>query len=196
MKKLISLISCALMILSLSLVASAAGVSTYGQDILNLLKAPIYVDSVGQKLMVPTAYVNQAENYLLTHDITKEQHDQIITEINKEYALVLSKKDEIILSGGSFNLKNLDTATKNEILQIGKDAANVVNLNLVYDGVNIVITEKADSTKVVFSNSPIIKNTGKSDVNYGFILITIFSGLIATAFVYSLKNNLFSKIEG
>ncbi len=142
---------------------------------------------------IPDEYINQAKNYFLTIDVTKNQADDIIKEVQK----AIDELKATTLPTQEFDMKALPYEVKEDILKAGQDACNVVGLNLAYN----VATAKVEITKpavgggaptVVFNDEPVIKTTG-ADVNASAIVITFASlaALVAAVAFVSKKVKLF-----
>lgn len=147
------------MTMTLSVCAAPAGLNENEQRIMDLIRSK--QDLAGRTYIVPVSYANQAENFFLQIDTTKEQADEIIGFIEQGIEKLKLRQEVIRAAGGDvFNLRGLAYADKKDILMYGQKACAVVGLNLIFDGTNVVITDANDSSKVYFSDAPIIKVTG------------------------------------
>lgn len=196
MKKITTIMTSMIMAVVLAVSVSAAGINSYEQSILDLLKTKVDLGS-GQTYSIPANYIVQAENYFQQADVTKEQADTINGYINEGINLLKSRSSVITAKGGVFHLKDLTAEDKTTILNLGKKACETVGLKLTYDGKNVVITDANDSSKVYFSNSPIIKVTGEegNSVHAGAAAAGVAAVVVlavAGVYAYSRKNKLFA----
>ena len=77
MKRIIAvLLSLMLILIPMSITASAAAINDDEQRIIDCLSQKAEIN--GKKFIVPKNYVTQAENFLKTIDATKAQADEII----------------------------------------------------------------------------------------------------------------------
>lgn len=186
MKKIIAvLLALILLLIPMSLTASATAINADEQRIIDCLSQKATINDV--EFNIPKNYVTQAENYLKTVDVTTEQADEIIAYLEQAIEII---KDSHIKS--TTDLDVLSYADKKEILDCGKKAALVVGAVLVYDGDHIVITNEAG--EIVFNDDPIVKTTG---ANVDFTSIAVSAGvvvlLLAASFVVARKKGLFVK---
>lgn len=186
MKKLtVILLAITLLLIPMSVSVSAAGeLNSFEQSIIDSLKAEI---KNGDKIIkVPVEYINQAENFLKTIDVTESQSETIINYIN------LTKKhiEEAELTKTT-DLKTLPVEIKRDILNNGKKAAEAVGAVLTYDGENLTVVHNGTP---VFDDAPIIKVTG-SNANFTSSLLLILGSVAAlvAAFVVALKKGLLVK---
>lgn len=194
MKKIIAvLFAVVLMLVPFAVTAGAAGaLSADEQRIIDFLSDEYKIGKTNYH--IPDEYVNQAKNYFLTIDVTKEQADKIITEVQK----AVDELKATVLPEEEFNIKVLPQNVKEDILNAGKEACDVVDLDLVYNAA----TSKVEITKaaatpgaadtVVFNDEPVIKTTG-ADVNASAIILTVSAlvALVAVSVVISKKVKLF-----
>ncbi len=119
-------------------------------------------------------YVTQAEAYLNSVTVTSTQADQIIAYIDSVNATV----------GNKTKLSELTSTQKQSILNDFTAAGVVMNLTVVYETGNIVITDAEDREvfNVTYPTANLIKQTG---FDYSIILVGLgFLALaIASAFV-------------
>lgn len=186
MKKLAAIVlALALLIVPMSISASAAGaINEYEQAVLDSLDENVKVNDITFHL--PDEYINQAENFLKTIDMTKEQSEEILAKIADGKEIVVASD---ITS--TSDLKVLPTADKQKILDLGKAAAAAVDAVLTYDGENVKVTY--DDT-VIFEDAPIIKVTG-AETDYTAVVISVACviAVLAAAFAVAQKKGLFVK---
>jgi hypothetical protein len=81
MKKLSAIFVALLLVAATAMTAFAAGINENEQKVLDAIKGSVKIKGV--EMVWPDAYVNQAENYFNTIDMTSEQADKIIAVINE-----------------------------------------------------------------------------------------------------------------
>ena len=158
MKK-ISAIIVALLIVAISAVtAFAAGINDNEQKVLDELKTS--VEMQGVEMNWPAAYVNQAENYFYTIDMTSDQAEQII-------AVIRSGKTQLE-STGAKNIAECTAEQKKELMSSLTKVMEPVNGTASFDNVSGEVALKSESGEVIFKAVPtlVAKDGGKSvDVN-------------------------------
>lgn len=158
MKK-ISAIIVALLIVAISAVtAFAAGINDNEQKVLDELKTS--VEMQGVEMNWPAAYVNQAENYFNTIDMTSDQAEQII-------AVIRSGKTQLE-STGAQNIAECTAEQKKELMSSLTKVMEPVNGTASFDNVSGEVALKSESGEVIFKAVPtlVAKDGGKSvDVN-------------------------------
>ena len=186
MKRIIAvLLSLMLILIPMSITASAAAINDDEQRIIDCLSQKAEIN--GKKFIVPKNYVTQAENFLKTIDATKAQADEIIACVEETIKILKASK----LTKTS-DLKVLPYEDKAQILALGKQAAAAVGGVLVYDGELVIVTNAEGET--VFSDAPIVKTTG-AQLDYtsvaAFAAVVVL--VLATSFVVARKKGLFVK---
>ena len=188
MKKILAIIlAIIVLVVPMTVCVSAAGdINADEQRIITELKKEIKIGT--KTFVVPKEYVNQAQNYFKTIDVTKTQADEIIGYINRGVG-ILQTSNKITTTT---DLKVLVKADKEEILELGKMAVAVTGGVLTYNGSTVNIKNAAGQT--VFDSAPIVKQTG-TDVDFTAISIAAVAivTLLGAAFIVSKKNGLFVK---
>ena len=158
MKKL-SAIFVALLLVAVSAVSAfAAGINDNEQKFLDELKTSVKMQ--GTEVYLPEAYVNQAENFFNTIDMTADQADQIL-------AVIKTGKTQLEATGAK-NIGDCTTAQKKELMTTVRNVMAPVNGTASYDKTTGEITLKSESGEVIFKAVPTLVekggNSGK-DVN-------------------------------
>lgn len=186
MKKIIAtLLAFVLLLVPMSLTASAVAINADEQRILDCLYQKATFNNA--TFIIPVNYVKQAENYFKTIDATKEQADKAISYI--EAAAKIVKESDIKTTA---DLKVLPYPDKKAVLENGQKAAAAVGATLVYVGDHVVITNAEGVT--VFDDNPIIKVTGP-EVDFTSVAVsaTVVLLVLAAAFVVARKKGLITK---
>jgi LPXTG-motif cell wall-anchored protein len=158
MKKL-SAIFVALLLVAVSAVSAfAAGINDNEQKVLDELKTSVKMQ--GTEMYLPEAYVNQAENFFNTIDMTEDQADKVLSVIK-------SGKTQLEATGAK-NIADCTTAQKKELMTTLKNVMAPVNGTASYDKTTGEITLKSESGEVIFKAVPTLVEKGSSkgeDVN-------------------------------
>ena len=158
MKRTLKFISIGLLSAAVAAAASmsvfAAGINTAEQKILDELNTT--VDMEGNMKTLPTNYINQAENYFNTIEITDAQANEIISKIEETKTFLTNT--------GAVNYDSLTDAQIDEFISKCNDIVSVINLKLFYDKATRTVTIVDADGKTVFSASNVGYNgTGSND---------------------------------
>lgn len=154
MKKILKVLSVGLLsaavALSASSVAFAAGINEAEQKILDELHTTVTMNGVEKTL--PADYINQAENYFNTVDITEEEANQVISGIEdaKTY----------LTSTGASSFSALSTEQVDTFVSKCQSAVAPVNLTLSY-------TKSNKNVSIVDSNGSTVFTATVSSVTGG-----------------------------
>ncbi|MER2080258.1 MAG: LPXTG cell wall anchor domain-containing protein [Ruminococcus sp.] len=158
MKKVVSIFA-ALLLVAISVVSAfAADVNANEKKVLDELKTSVKMQ--GTDMYLPDAFVNQAENYFNTIDMTAEQADKILEVIK-------FGKSQLEATGAK-NIADCTTAQKKELMATLVKVMAPVNGTASYDKATGEITLKSEKGEVIFKAVPtlVAKGGGKSvDVN-------------------------------
>ena len=190
MKKLSAILVALVLVAATAVTAFAAGINSSEQAVLDELKTSVTMK--GGEMVIPTEYVNQAENYFNTIDVTAEEKDQML-------AIIKDGKSFLEKSGAS-NIKDLTFDQKKELLAYGEKVVAIIDMTMSYDKVTRKLTIYDPVGNVAFSAVPHLTSDGKVDENpikttgadsnsFGFIALgaTAFL-LVAGGAVYLLKS--------
>ena len=158
MKKLSAIIVALLLVAVSAVSAFAAGINDNEQKVLDELKTSVKMQ--GKDMYWPDAFVNQAENFVNTIDMTADQADQIL-------AVIKTGKTQLEATGAK-NIGDCTTAQKKELMTTVRNVMAPVNGTASYDKTTGEITLKSESGEVIFKAVPTLVekggNSGK-DVN-------------------------------
>lgn len=188
MKKIVAMFVCLIIVFSCVIVTPAAGLNKYEKEIMNSLKVKIVAK--GNVYSFPKSYLNQAENFFLTINVTKAQRDKIIPLIKSSFALVNKNKNQIIYGKGTKSISMMSERVKTTLLNNAVKIGMVLGLNVAYNCVELVVTRKGTNT-IVFYDKPIIKVTG-AEPNNLTVPITMMGAMMtltALAFVLMKKRS-------
>lgn len=178
MKKVISVVLCALVLIAALVVpVSAATINAPEKKIVDRISTGIELNDA--RITVPAAYVKSMENFFLSIEMTEEQGQQINGYLDKIQAVLEKNEKRIIVSGELVisNLKRLSYPDKKEMLDNAQKACEQVGLIFTFDSTteNVVIKDK--DGKVWFDDAPIIKKTDREESSHAML----YTGLILAA---------------
>lgn len=121
--------------------ASAAGINAAEQSILDELNTTVTMQGVEKN--IPASYINQAENYFNTIEVTDEQAAEIVAGIEdaKSY----------LEQTGAANFKSLTSAQVDTFVSKCQSTVSVIGLTLSFDKSTGAISLTDSSNNVVFS---------------------------------------------
>ena len=119
MKKLSAIFVALLLVAATAITAFAAGINSSEQAVLDELKTSVAMK--GGEMVIPTEYVNQAENYFNTIEMTEAQSKDIIA--------VIKDGKNFLANSGASNISGLTFAQKQELLAYGQKAVAVLGEN-------------------------------------------------------------------
>ncbi len=198
MKKIMAIVLAVALMFALCLTANAAtGLNDFEKEILSTLKNQEVTGENGWKFKIPDEYITAAENYFNTIDITEAQKDKILGYIQEGAKVVKAEGDKNEFSGTTYNLKNMSTEAKKQVLDLAQKACAEVELTLTYSPTEdkIIIKDKAGVT--AFENTPIVKTTGEdfaatSTIAIAVVSIAVLCG-VTVLFAVSKKKGLLVK---
>ena len=158
MKKISAVIAALLIVVISAVTAFAAGINDNEQKVLDELKTS--VEMQGMEMYWPRTYVNQAENYFNTIDMTADQAEQII-------AVIRSGKNQLE-STGAKNIAECTAEQKKELMSTLTKVMEPVNGTASFDNISGEVALKAENGEVIFKAVPtlISKDGAKSvDIN-------------------------------
>lgn len=142
MKKFISLALVLLLAVATAVpVFAAGGINENEQRVLDVLSQTVRIGDTD--FIIPVDYVNQAENYFNTIDMTAAQADEIIGHVNdgKQY----------FLNTGATDFKGLTYEDKLQIISYGQAAVAVLGMTLTADFADNTVTIVDGDGNVAFS---------------------------------------------
>ena len=184
MKKLSAIFVALLLVAATAITAFAAGINSSEQAVLDKLNVTVTMQ--GNQMRISQEFVNQAENYFNTIEMTEQESKDIIA--------VLDEGNKYLENSGAADFKSLSYDQKQVLLGYGQKAVGVIGMSMSYDSTTRTITVTDPKGNVAFSVSEanylvpaggsssgssgsssssgsVIKTTG-ADVNYfGFIAL-------------------------
>lgn len=179
MKKLSAMLVAFILVAATAFTAFAAGINDSEQAVLNELKTSVKMN--GSEMVIPSEFVNQAENYFNTIDMTADESSQIVA--------VLKKGESFLENSGASNIADLTFAQKQTLLSYGKEVVGVLDMTMSYDTSSKKLTIYGKDGKVAFSAVPTLPTLTKAgSVQDNSVIKTTgaeadFSGVIAVSAV-------------
>ncbi len=190
MKNFLKFICVCVLVVLVSAVSVSAegGINAHEQAILEKVQG-VY-SAGGKRYSVPVEYFNQARNFFLTVDVTKDQSEKILGYIDEGLKVLDGQVPK--LGPSVAGLESFDAAAKIEIAELAKKAGAVLDLKIVYSDEHVTITDSSGRT--VFSGDAIIKITGvkKRHLIFGAVSFTLIAATYVTcifAFRKAKENN-------
>ena len=157
MKKISKVLSSALLATAVAVTAtvgaSAAGINAAEQKILDELHTTVSLNGVTKS--IPASYINQAENYFNTVDITDEQATQVVAGIEDSKAYIEST--------GVAHMKDLSSDQIDTLVGKVNAALSPVSLTLQYTKSTGAVSIVDASGNVVFSTTAAAVSGGSSN---------------------------------
>lgn len=158
MKKISAVIAALLFAAISAVTAFAAGINGNEQKVLDELKTS--VEMQGVEMYWPEAFVNQAENYFNTIDMTADQADQIIS--------VIRSGKTLLEATGAKNIADCSASQKRELMTTLTDVVAPVKGTASYNTTTGEVTLKSGSGEVIFKAVPTLVEKGSTkgkDIN-------------------------------
>lgn len=168
MKKIVSLVIAIALVFACVVSANAAtGITADEQKIIDALSKKITMAS-GSVTKLPDNYINQVEDYLTKADVSAADVDKILAEIDAAA--------EVLEKSTAPTFEKLDVASKKAIIEEAKDAAAVIDAELIVkkgdkaNNYNVSMKFDEDSTvpgytandtvDIAVNGNAIVKQTG------------------------------------
>ena len=151
MKKLSAMLVALILVAATAFTAFAAGINDSEQAVLDELKTSVKMN--GSEMVIPSEFVNQAENYFNTIDMTADESSQILA--------VLKKGESFLENSGASNIADLTFAQKQTLLAYGKEGVGVLGMTMSYDTSSKTLTIYDANGKVAFSAVPTLSKVGQ-----------------------------------
>jgi hypothetical protein len=152
MKKFTAIL-CALVLVAMTAVtAFAAGINDSEQAVIDALGKEITMKN--GSMVIPSDFVNQAENYFNTIEMTADESSKIIA--------LLEETGKYMTSTGAENIGDMTTAQKKELLSYGQKIVGVLDMTMTYDQSSKILYIYAPDGKVAFQAVPTLTTKSSS----------------------------------
>jgi hypothetical protein len=180
MKKLSAILIAMIMVAATAVTAFAAGINEHEQAVLDELRTSVTM--ADGEMVIPEEYVNQAENYYNTIDMTAEESKAIIA--------ILEEGEAFMEKSGAENIKDLTFAQKKELLAYGERVVGVIGMTMSYDKPSKVLTIYAPNGDVAFSAVPYLTKKGQIADNGVITVLKINTKAIKRTLIFLAKDDL------
>lgn len=160
---------------------AADGITADEQKVLDNLKSGVVVE--GTTVNVPAEYINQAESYMKTNDVTTEQVAAINSEIDSVKQVM---KDNKIKS-----IADIKGSVASDVFAHAQKAAGVVGVTLKVNADKTVTVSDKDGKVIFTADKGVIKNTG-DDYSMMFVMTGAFALILVGAGVVASKKGYFA----
>ena len=150
MKKLSAILISVVLAAASAVSAFAAGINSSEQAVLDELSKGVSMsDGV---MYIPDEYINQAESYFNTIDMTEEESEEIIA--------VIKQGESFLESSGASNIRDLTFEQKEVLLGYGEKAVAVLGMSMSYDFSAKILTIYGADGEVAFNAAPTLTKDG------------------------------------
>ncbi len=169
MKKLISLIAVILIVCVSFTAVYAAGINSSEASVLGNMRTP--ANMKGNSVYVPSSYINQAESYFNTIDMTSAQAGKINS--------IIGQARSFLAGTGKSSIKELNASERKTLMNYASAAAGVLNLSAAAgsDTKNIKIIS-GNGSAVVDDSTNVIKKTGAEQSALPYIGVSVLACLL------------------
>ena len=123
MKKLSAILIALVLVAATAVTAFAAGINSSEQAVLDKLNGTVTMQ--GNQMRISQEFVNQAENYFNTIEMTEQESKDIIA--------VLDEGNNYLANSGAADFKSLSYDQKQVLLGYGQKAVGVIGMSMSYD---------------------------------------------------------------
>jgi hypothetical protein len=144
MKKITSIFVALMLVAVTAVTAFAAGINSSEQAVLDELNTTISMQ--GSDMRIPTEFVNQAESYFNTIELTADESSQIIA--------IIKEGESFLSNSGAANIADLSYEQKQELLAYGQKAVAVIGMTMTYDNTSKTLYIYDASGATAFAATP------------------------------------------
>lgn len=154
MKKISSIFVTVVLVAFSAVSVFAAGINVNEKTIIDALNTPIAMAKGNMK--IPSEFINQAENYFNTIEITEEESKAIIAN--------LEEMGRFMTGTGAENITDMTYAQKQELLAHGRKVVGVIGLTMEYNMAERLLIIYDPNNNIIFSDCPVLEpiNSGSS----------------------------------
>lgn len=172
MKKFSALVLALVLVAATAVTAFAAGINSSEQVVLDELHTSVTMQ--GNKMVISDEFVNQAENYFNTIEMTADESKEIIA--------IIEEGKTFLEGSGAANIGDLTYGQKQTLFAYGKKVVGVLDMTMSYDKTTKVLTIYDPDGNVAFAAVPTLiamasgsnsgSNSGSSAVSDGGVIKT------------------------
>ncbi|MEE0859131.1 MAG: hypothetical protein U0M12_06685 [Acutalibacteraceae bacterium] len=127
--------------------AGAAGINSAEQAVLDELHTSVMMN--GTEMIISDEFVNQAQNYFNTIEMTDAESQEIIG--------IIEKGKTFLANSGAYNIADLSYEQKQELLAYGEEVVGVIDMTMSYDKTNKTLTISDPEGEVAFKAVPTLQ---------------------------------------
>lgn len=151
MKRFLAIIASALLLATSATTAFAAGINSAEKDVLDALQTSVTMAE--GEMVIPDEFINQAENYFNTIDMTADEAEEIID--------IIEEGKDFLESTGAANIADMHYTKKYELLDIGKEVVGVIDMTMSYDKTTKTLYIYAPDGETAFAATPTLTPAGE-----------------------------------
>lgn len=152
MKKFTAIFIAAVLMVFSSITVFAAGINSAEQAVLDELNSSVTMQ--GNEMVIPASYINQAESYFNTIDMTDAESKSIISIIKEGKAF--------LENSGVANIMDLSFDQKQQLLAYGREAVGVIGMTMSWDKSTKQLSIIAPDGTVAFTATPSLTTAGST----------------------------------
>lgn len=175
MKKLSAFLLALVIVAATAITAFAAGINANEKSVLDTLGKSINMN--GNPMYIPADFVNQAENYFNTIDMTEQE----AKDINAK----LLEMGKFLESTGANNIADMKYEEKQQLLDYGKEVVGVIGMTMEYDKATRNLIIYAPDGRIAFKAVPtlVAKSDGNTEIVDGNVIKTTGANVNYTAII-------------
>lgn len=175
MKKLSAFLLALVIVAATAITAFAAGINANEKSVLDTLGKSINMN--GNAMYIPADFVNQAENYFNTIDMTEQE----AKDINAK----LLEMGKFLESTGANNIADMKYEEKQQLLDYGKEVVGVIGMTMEYDKATRNLIIYAPDGRIAFKAVPtlVAKSDGNTEIVDGNVIKTTGANVNYTAII-------------
>ncbi len=151
MKKITAVLVAVVLVAFSAITVFAAGINSSEQAVLDELNSSVTM--ANGSMVIPAEYVNQAENYFNTIDMTEDESSQIIS--------IIKEGETFLANSGASNISDLSYAQKQELLAYGQKVVGVLGMTMTYDTASRNLIIYAPDGSIAFKATPTLTPAGQ-----------------------------------
>ncbi len=175
MKKLSAFLLALVIVAATAITAFAAGINANEKSVLDTLGKSINMN--GNPMYIPADFVNQAENYFNTIDMTEQEAEDINAK--------LLEMGKFLESTGANNIADMKYEEKQQLLDYGKEVVGVIGMTMEYDKATRNLIIYAPDGRIAFKAVPtlVAKSDGNTEIVDGNVIKTTGANVNYTAII-------------
>lgn len=157
MKKLSTMIIAVILVAVSAVSVFAAGINSNEQAVLDELKASVAMKD--GEMFISAEFINQAENYFNTIDMTADESKDIIA--------IIKEGKTFLQNSGAANIADLTFSQKQTLLSYGEKVVGVLGMTMSYDKSTQTLAIYAPDGSTAFSAVPTLTKAASGSSTTG-----------------------------